>query len=57
MTQDEMRRQELGDFLRIHRARVAPSDVGLVATPRRRAPGLRREEVAQLAGISASWYA
>jgi transcriptional regulator with XRE-family HTH domain len=57
MTQDEFRRQELGDFLRTRRARVAPSDVGLVATPRRRAPGLRREEVAQLAGISASWYA
>jgi transcriptional regulator with XRE-family HTH domain len=57
MTQDEVRRQELSDFLRNRRARVAPSDVGLVATPRRRAPGLRREEVAQLAGISASWYA
>ena len=56
MTEDEARRQELGDFLRNRRARVAPSDVGLVATPRRRAPGLRREEVAQLAGISASWY-
>jgi transcriptional regulator with XRE-family HTH domain len=56
MTQDEIRRQELGDFLRTRRARVAPSDVGLVATPRGRAPGLRREEVAQLAGISASWY-
>lgn len=57
MTEDQIRRQELGDFLRTRRARVAPSDVGLVATPRRRAPGLRREEVAQLAGISASWYA
>jgi transcriptional regulator with XRE-family HTH domain len=57
MTQDEIRRQELSDFLRNRRARVAPSDVGLVATPRRRSPGLRREEVAQLAGISASWYA
>lgn len=57
MTQDEIRRQELGEFLRIHRARVVPGDVGLAGTPRRRAPGLRREEVAQLAGISASWYA
>lgn len=57
MTQDEIRRQELGDFLRIRRARVAPAEVGLVVTRRRRTPGLRREEVAQLAGISASWYA
>ena len=56
MTEDEIRRQELSDFLRNRRGRVAPSDVGLVATPRRRAQGLRREEVAQLAGISASWY-
>ena len=36
---------------------MAPSNVGLVVTPRRKAPGLRREAVAQLAGISASWYA
>ena len=57
MTPDEIRRLQLGEFLRNRRAHVAPSDVGLVATPRRRAPGLRREEVAQLAGISASWYA
>jgi transcriptional regulator with XRE-family HTH domain len=56
MTQDEIRRKELSDFLRTRRARVAPADVGLLATPRRRTPGLRRDEVAQLAGISVSWY-
>ena len=56
MTQDEVRRQELGDFLRTRRARVSPANVGLLVTPRRRTPGLRREEVAQLAGISATWY-
>src|SRR5271170_2085914 len=56
MTQDEIRRKELSDFLRTRRARVAPADVGLLATPRRRTPGLRRDEVAQLAGISVSLY-
>jgi transcriptional regulator with XRE-family HTH domain len=56
MTKDEIRRQELSDFLRNRRGRVAPADVGLPATGRRRTPGLRREEVAQLAGVSATWY-
>jgi transcriptional regulator with XRE-family HTH domain len=56
MKQDEIRRQELSDFLRSRRARVTPADVGLSASPRRRTAGLRREEVAQLAGISATWY-
>jgi transcriptional regulator with XRE-family HTH domain len=56
MKQDEIRRQELSDFLRSRRARVSPADVGLSASPRRRTAGLRREEVAQLAGISATWY-
>src|ERR1700756_5848726 len=56
MTRDEIRRQELSDFLRNRRGRVTPSDVGLPATNRRRTPGLRREEVAQLAGMSATWY-
>ena len=56
MTKDEIRRQELSDFLRNRRGRIAPSDVGLPATNRRRTPGLRREEVAQLAGVSATWY-
>jgi hypothetical protein len=53
---DEIRRQELSDFLRNRRGRVTPADVGLPATIRRRTPGLRREEVAQLAGMSATWY-
>jgi transcriptional regulator with XRE-family HTH domain len=56
MTKDEIRRQELGSFLRNRRGRIAPADVGLPATNRRRTPGLRREEVAQLAGVSATWY-
>ena len=56
IAQDEIRRHELGDFLRTRRARIAPTDVGLPATNRRRTTGLRREEVAQLAGMSATWY-
>jgi len=56
VTRDEIRRQELSDFLRNRRGRIAPSDVGLPGTNRRRTPGLRREEVAQLAGVSATWY-
>ena len=56
MTKDEIRRRELSDFLRTRRGRIAPADVGLHATNRRRTPGLRREEVAQLAGVSATWY-
>lgn len=54
------RNTELGDFLRSSRARLAPVDVGLPASPLaggRRVPGLRREEVAQLAGVSADYYA
>jgi len=46
----------LGDFLRARRDEVRPEDVGLVAGGRRRAPGLRREELAMLAGISAEYY-
>jgi transcriptional regulator with XRE-family HTH domain len=56
MNQDEIRRQELSNFLRTRRARVAPAEAGLPPTHRRRTPGLRREEVAQLAGMSATWY-
>jgi transcriptional regulator with XRE-family HTH domain len=52
----EARRAELSDFLRTRRAKVAPQDVGLEANGRRRTPGLRREEVAQLAGVGLSWY-
>jgi transcriptional regulator with XRE-family HTH domain len=48
---------ELRDFLRSRRARVTPEDVGLVPVPGpRRVPGLRREEVAQLAGVSVDYY-
>ncbi|MCX4731655.1 helix-turn-helix transcriptional regulator [Streptomyces sp. NBC_01363] len=47
---------DLGDFLRSRRARIQPEDVGLQAYGRRRVPGLRREEVAQLAGVSVDYY-
>ncbi|MEV7992948.1 helix-turn-helix transcriptional regulator [Streptomyces sp. NPDC086077] len=50
-------RKELSDFLRTRRARLKPSDVGLTDYGRRRqVPGLRREELAQLAGVSAAYY-
>ncbi|WP_330467871.1 helix-turn-helix transcriptional regulator [Streptomyces longwoodensis] len=51
-----MNRAELADFLRRGRARLNPSDVGLAAGARRRTPGLRREEVAALAGMSVDYY-
>ncbi|MFE6973084.1 helix-turn-helix domain-containing protein [Streptomyces sp. NPDC057682] len=47
---------ELGAFLRTRRDRIRPAEVGLPHGPRRRVPGLRREEVAQLAGLSADYY-
>jgi transcriptional regulator with XRE-family HTH domain len=50
------RRAELSAFLRTKRAGVMPAHVGLRAGARRRTAGLRREEVAQLAGISPTWY-
>jgi transcriptional regulator with XRE-family HTH domain len=50
------RHAELTDFLRTRRAQVTPESVGLSANGRRRTPGLRREEVAQLAGVGLSWY-
>ncbi len=53
---DSARRKALGDFLRSARARVQPGTVGLPAGQRRRTPGLRREEVAQLCDISTTWY-
>lgn len=46
----------LGEFLRARRDALRPHEVGLPAGARRRAPGLRREEVAQLCGISMTWY-
>ncbi|MEU9076829.1 helix-turn-helix transcriptional regulator [Kitasatospora sp. NPDC004745] len=51
-----MDRAELAAFLRRWRARIQPSDVGLPAGGRRRTPGLRRQEVAQLAGMSVEYY-
>src|SRR5258708_19789811 len=50
------RHQELGEFLRRRRARLSPEEVGLSRGMRRRTPGLRREEVALLAGVSPEWY-
>ena len=52
----EDRREELRRFLKERRARLRPADVGLPTTGRRRVPGLRREEVASLAGIGLTWY-
>ncbi|MFJ9705274.1 helix-turn-helix transcriptional regulator [Streptomyces sp. NPDC101234] len=51
-----MDRQELAAFLRSRRERISPAEVGLPRGPRRRTPGLRREEVAQLAFISTEYY-
>jgi transcriptional regulator with XRE-family HTH domain len=54
---DELeRRQALAAFLRTRRARLQPTEVGLPSRNRRRTPGLRREEVAELANIGVSWY-
>jgi hypothetical protein len=52
----ERRRAELADFLRTRRASLQPEHVGLPNGGRRRTPGLRREEVAQLAGVRTTWY-
>ncbi len=52
----ERRRAELADFLRRRRAEIKPEDVGLPAGGRRRTPGLRREELAALAGVGTTWY-
>ncbi|MEV8106705.1 helix-turn-helix domain-containing protein, partial [Streptomyces sp. NPDC088135] len=53
---DEARRRVLAEFLRTRRDRVQPADAGIPAGPRRRTPGLRREEVAVLSGVSVTWY-
>jgi transcriptional regulator with XRE-family HTH domain len=49
-------KSEIGTFLRLRRERLTPEDVGLPRSTRRRTAGLRREEVAILAGVSATWY-
>ncbi|MET8470846.1 helix-turn-helix transcriptional regulator [Streptomyces sp. NPDC006422] len=52
----EIRRHELGAFLRSRRERIAPEEVGLPRGRRRRTPGLRREEVAHLSAVGVTWY-
>ena len=52
----DARRGELGDFLRSRRDRLRPETLGLNGRRRRRTPGLRREEVAEIAGIGVDWY-
>ncbi|MFD7819391.1 helix-turn-helix transcriptional regulator [Streptomyces sp. NPDC059785] len=56
MVTTQRRRPELAAFLRSRRARVTPADVGMPPGLRRRTPGLRREEVAQLSGVGVTWY-
>src|SRR6201995_5687517 len=50
------RRTELAGFLRSRRERIRPQDVGLPSVGRRRTSGLRREELARLAGVGVTWY-
>ena len=52
----DTRLHDLAAFLRTHRERLLPQELGLTVSARRRAPGLLREEVAQVAGMSATWY-
>jgi transcriptional regulator with XRE-family HTH domain len=52
----ERRRAELGEFLKARRAQLSPDDFGMPPGSRRRTPGLRREEVALLAGVGVTWY-
>ncbi|NMB58518.1 MAG: helix-turn-helix domain-containing protein [Chloroflexi bacterium] len=56
MEKENLRCKELSDFLKTRRARILPSQAGLPSAGRRRTPGLRREEVSQLAGIGLTWY-
>ncbi len=53
---DALRRAELAGFLRSRRERISPNRAGVPIGGRRRTPGLRREEVAQLAGVGVTWY-
>lgn len=53
---DSVRRRELSAFLRSRRERISPGQAGMPVGGRRRTPGLRREEVAQLAGVGVTWY-
>lgn len=56
LNNEKYRYSELGDFLKTRRAKILPSQVGLSIATNRRTPGLRREEVAQLAGVGITWY-
>lgn len=56
MNSEEHRYRELADFLKTRRAKLSHSDAGLSSATRRRTPGLRREEIAQLAGVGLTWY-
>ncbi|MED0873175.1 helix-turn-helix transcriptional regulator [Bacillus mobilis] len=53
---NKTRLEALSTFLKAKRAQISPESIGLSAGNRRRTPGLRREEVAQLAGVSTTWY-
>ncbi|MDA2068403.1 MULTISPECIES: helix-turn-helix transcriptional regulator [Bacillus] len=53
---NKTRLKALSAFLKAKRAQISPESIGLSAGNRRRTPGLRREEVAQLAGVSTTWY-
>jgi transcriptional regulator with XRE-family HTH domain len=56
MTEQDRRRSELSHFLRTRRAQISPEHLGLPLRARRRTPGLRREEVAELIGVGVTWY-
>ncbi|AHH21015.1 putative DNA-binding protein [Nocardia nova SH22a] len=56
MDQQSGNRGEIRDFLASRRAKITPAQAGLPTSARRRVPGLRREEVAVLAGVSTEWY-
>lgn len=56
LVSNQTRLQALSDFLKSRRAAISPASAGLPEGVRRRTPGLRREEVAQLAGVSNTWY-
>lgn len=56
MNNEEFRYKELADFLKTRRSKISPAQAGITSETRRRTPGLRREEVAQLAGVGLTWY-
>ena len=56
MLMSDERRREIAEFLKTRRMRRQPEELGLPRGRRRRTPGLRREEVATAAGVSAEWY-